>query len=67
MFQILERDDSAYNELSNTPAVSGQLAEVLITSISAVKRGNSTITQNSIKKDEAASCRLRSFFFCQMI
>ena len=28
MFQILERDDSTYNELSNTPAVSGQLAEV---------------------------------------
>lgn len=47
----------------NTPAVSGQLAEVLITSISAVKHGNSTITQNSIKKDEAASCQLRSFFF----
>ena len=28
MFQILERDDSTYILLYNTPAVSGQLADV---------------------------------------
>ena len=37
----------------------------LIISISAVKRGNAMMTQNRIKKDEAVSCYLRSFFFAK--